>query len=77
MGLPIRPGVQEISLNGIQSHSSALNNLMTSKSTTNVIKNSTGFHQNRIRRDQNPIVGPETYTEDMGNNHEIVKIVCY
>lgn len=76
MGLPNRPGVQEMSLSGIHSHSSALNNFMISKSTANIMKNSTGFHQNRIRRDQSYIVGPETYVEDYKNNLEIVKMVC-
>lgn len=69
LGLLIRPGGQEISLNSIHSHSSAFKHFATSKSTTNV-------HQNRFRRDQSYVVGSETYVYDNGNNSKVVKMVC-
>lgn len=76
MGLSIRPDVHGTSLNAIHSHSSAFKNVMTSKSTANVVKNINDFHQNRFRRDHNYAVGPETYINDNGNNSKVVKMVC-
>lgn len=76
MGLPIRQGIQEISPNGIHSHNSTRKNHMTSNLTNKIIKNSNDFHQNRSRRNQNHIVIPKTYVENMGNNSKEVTLVC-
>lgn len=76
LGLPIRPGIEEKSLDENQSHSTVPKNRTTSESTTYVVENSTGIHHNRFRRDQNYVVGHETYFKDNRNNSKAVKIVC-
>lgn len=76
LGLPMRPGIQEMPLDTIRSENMALNNFMSSKLSTNTIKNSSsGHYQNRIRREQNYIIGPETYVKENGKHLEIVKMV--
>lgn len=76
LGLSVRPGVQEISLDTINTGNIVLNSHISSKVSSNLIKNSsTGYHQNRIRREQNYIIGPETYNIDNGKHLEIVKMV--
>lgn len=77
LGLKTRPGVQEMPLDSIRREDAALNNLMSSKSTINTMKNGSGHYQNRIRRDQNYIVGAETYFKDNGKHLEIVKMVNF
>lgn len=77
LNLPLRPGVQETSLDNIRLENIALNNHMASKLSTNVVKNSsTGYNLNRIRREQNYIVGAETYVKNKGKQLE-VKMVCH
>lgn len=76
LGLLVRPGVQEMSLESIRTENNALNNLIASKSSNYNAKNSsTGYYQNRVRRELNYIVGAETYTKDNGKRLEIVKMV--
>ncbi|VVC46162.1 Hypothetical protein CINCED_3A016546 [Cinara cedri] len=77
LGLPMRPGIQEMPLDTIRSENIALNNLMSSKLSTNMIKNSSGgYYQNRIRREQNYIIQPETYIKENEKHLEIVKMNC-
>jgi hypothetical protein len=76
LNLLARPGIQEIPLDNIRSENMALTNFMSQKSTTNTIKNSSGYYQNRIRRQQNYVVGVETYTDENGKKTEIVKMNC-
>lgn len=76
LGLLVRPGVQEMSLDSIRTENAALNNLMASKSSSYIVKNSsTGYYQNRVRKELNYVVGAETYTKDNGKHLEIVKMV--
>lgn len=76
LGLLIRPGIQEISLDSIHNENLNLNNLMSSKSTSDSMKNSSsGYYQNRVRREQNYVVNAETYTKENGKKSEIVKMV--
>jgi uncharacterized protein YigE (DUF2233 family) len=76
LGLLVRPGVQEMPLDSIRTENAALNNFMVSKSTNYIIKNSsTGYYQNRVRRELNYVVGAETYTKDNGKRLQIVKMV--
>lgn len=76
MNLLIRPGVQEMPLDSIRSENIAINSFMTSKFTTNSIKsNNSGYYQNRIRREQNYVIGVETYVKDNGKISDIVKVV--
>lgn len=76
LGLTTRPGVQEMPLDTIRSENIALNNLMSSKLSTNSMKNNSGgYYLNRVRREQNFVVGPETYTKENGKHLEIVKMV--
>lgn len=76
LGLPVRPGVQEMPLDSISTENTALNSHMMSKSTTSMIKNSSsGYYQNRVRREQNYVVGAETYVKDNGKHIEVVKMV--
>lgn len=67
LDLSLRPGVQETSLDNIRLDNIALNNHMASKSSTNMEKNSsTGYNLNRIRREQNYVIGTESYVKDKG-----------
>lgn len=76
LGLPVRPGVQEMPLDSISTENNVLNNYMISKSTISIMKNnSSGYYQNRVRREQNYVVGAETYVKDNGKHVEIVKMV--
>ncbi|XP_050530461.1 integrin alpha-PS1 isoform X2 [Daktulosphaira vitifoliae] len=75
LNLIVRPGVQEIPLENFRKDNS-LNNLLNSKTVTSETKNSTGFYQNRIRREENYILGAETYINDNGKPKEIVKMDC-
>jgi len=76
LGLLVRPGVQEMPLDSISTENNALNNYMISKSTISIMKNSSsGYYQNRVRREQNYVVGAETYVKDNGKHVEIVKMV--
>jgi len=76
LGLPVRPGVQEMPLDSINTENNVLNNYMISKSTISIMKNgSSGYYQNRVRREQNYVVGAETYVKDNGKHVEIVKMV--
>lgn len=76
LGLPVRPGVQEMPLDSISTENIALNSHMMSKTTTSMIKNSSsGYYQNRVRREQNYVVGAETYVKDNGRHIEVVKMV--
>jgi len=76
LGLPVRPGVQEMPLDSISTENIALNNHIISKTTTSMIKNSSsGYYQNRVRREQNYVVGAETYVKDNGKHIEVVKMV--
>lgn len=77
LGLKTRPGVQEMPLDSIRRENVALNNLMSSKSTINTVKNGSGYYQNRIRREQNYVVGAETYVKDNGKHLKIVKMVRF
>lgn len=75
LGLLIRPEIQEMSLNNIHTADMNLNNLMFTKSTFNSMKsNSSGYYQNRIRREENHI-NPEVYVKENDKNLEIVKMV--
>lgn len=76
LGLTVRPGIQEMPLDSIHTGNIALNNRMFSKETTTLVKNSTDYYHNRIRREQNYVIGSETYIEN-GKRLEIVKMVCY
>lgn len=76
LGLPVLPGVQEMPLDSISTENIALNNHIMSKTTTSMIKNSSsGYYQNRVRREQNYVVGAETYVKDNGKHIEVVKMV--
>lgn len=77
LGLPIRPGVQEMPLDNIRTDNIALSNLLSSKAPSNSMKNSSGYYLNRIRREQNYVIGAETYVKDDGKHVEIVKMVFY
>lgn len=79
MNLLTRPGVQEIPLDSsMLAAGITFNNFVSSKLTTNSIKNNSGgFYQNRIRRDQNFVIGAESYSKNNGKNLEIVKMVCF
>ncbi|XP_003246766.1 integrin alpha-PS1 isoform X2 [Acyrthosiphon pisum] len=77
LGLPVRPGVQEMPLDSISTENIALNSHMISKTTTSIIKNSSsGYYQNRVRREQNYVVGAETYVKDNGKHIDVVKMNC-
>lgn len=76
MNLLVRPGSQEIPLDNVRSENVALNSFMSSKFTTNSKKsNSSVYYQNRVRRDNNYVIVPETYIKDNGKPLEIVKLV--
>lgn len=77
LGLIVRPGIQEMPLDSIRTGNIALNNRIFSKeTTTTLVKNNTDYYRNRIRREQNYVVGSETYIEN-GKHLEIVKMVSY
>lgn len=77
LGLPVRPGVKEMPLDSIRTGNIALNNRILSKETrTTLVKNNTDYYHNRIRREQNYVIGSETYIEN-GKRLEIVKMVSY
>lgn len=79
MHLLVRPGGQEVPFDNISSENSALNSFMSSKSTLTTKKsNSSVYYQNRVRREQNYVMGAEIYTKDNGKSLEIVKMVsCF
>ncbi|XP_060847943.1 integrin alpha-PS1 isoform X2 [Rhopalosiphum padi] len=77
LGLAVRPGVQEMPLDSISTENIVLNNYMMSKSTSSIMKNSSsGYYQNRVRREQNNVVSAETSVNDNGKHEEIVKMNC-
>ena len=76
LGLPVRSGIQEMPLDSFSTENIVLNNYMMPKSTTGMIKNSSsGYYQNRVRRDQNYGVVVETYVNDDGKHIEVIKMV--
>lgn len=79
LGLSMRPGVQEIPLDTINTGNIVLNGQISSKEPSNPIKNSsTSYLHNRIRRELNyGISPPETYNVDNGKHLEIVKMVIH
>ncbi|XP_050439552.1 integrin alpha-PS1 isoform X2 [Adelges cooleyi] len=76
LNLIVRPGVQEMPFENMHKENPGLYDFLNSKTTNYEMKNSTGFYQNRIRRDLNYFVGAETYTKENGKHQEIVKMNC-